>query len=259
MLDFAGDDGDGILQAEEILRCASRIGDKDEAQKGKEEKPKKVNMNWAETIVRGILGTSSGERDGLGFEHYVGAILKMRAEQDADANAMAKRAKNATATEGDEGEDESDDENEEIDHWAYPVTVPEGALPGTPLSVPLPGDQVVYTRVPENKKAGDLFTVPMPMVSIAEAVRAAASAASGPEPSVEIQPAESKDEASTQLKRLTPEGAGATYLKERGRQEFCVNSFLALRSAIALNQQLPPLECWMLKRGDYFAKGSMNG
>ncbi len=53
-------------------------------------------------------------------------------------------------------------------------------------------------------------------------------------------------------------GPGVSYVKTQARQRFCLNSFLALREAVALKTARPPLEGWMLKRGDSMSLGYLN-
>ena len=53
-------------------------------------------------------------------------------------------------------------------------------------------------------------------------------------------------------------GPATAYLQTRARAAFCLDSFLALREATALQLGLPPLEGWFLKRGDAFTFGQLN-
>jgi hypothetical protein len=78
----------------------------------------------------------------------------------------------------------------------------------------------------------------------------------------DMSPAPSMSAASRRVSRIagaTDEpGVGAAYAAIKGRQRFALNAFLALREASALASDLPPMEGWILKRGDAMSIGYLN-
>ena len=247
---------------------------------------------------------------GVGFEHFVGAAIRVRKSFGTDARARARRlaevtgagaartssAEGADEGKGGEGADEVSDDDEQADEggegggegWNYPVAVPEGASPGTVITVPLPGNQVAYATVPEG--AGGEVTVPMNREAVAGAIRAASLAAAA-EPLAEgsgglaeaigeavgdaLEAAQDAavgaakfltsgflqfgddDDEDAPLKAIAP-GPGAAYCAAKGREWFCLNTFTALREAASLKAGLPPLSGWMLKRGSRMTLGRFN-
>lgn len=71
LLSASGDDGDGLLQAAEILSCAQSIGD--------DVDPAKVNMGWANTLVAGVLGRDDDTPgdEGIDLVHFMMMIRQV--------------------------------------------------------------------------------------------------------------------------------------------------------------------------------------
>ena len=59
-------------------------------------------------------------------------------------------------------------------------------------------------------------------------------------------------------RRPPKRGAGTRYVEAKAAQQHGVSTFVALREAAALKAALPPLQGWMLKRGDNYSVGFMN-
>jgi hypothetical protein len=254
LLAAGGDDGDGLIQAEELLACARAVGDV--------LLPAKVNLAWARTVVASLLGLDAAAAAelppgaGCGFEHFCAVVAKMRRSMKADARGRARKLRDLTRP-PDEDDEDSDSDNES-DVWLYPATVPRGAKVGSVLTVPLPGGQVAFAPVPAAAGAPSGATpatvfVPMPPEAVQAAVTLATAAAAAP-PSDEA--AASAAASPTDGRYVA--GAGAAYVASKGRQRFCLNTFLALREAASLKADLPPLEGWMLKRGDAMSLGYLN-
>lgn len=167
--------------------------------------------------------------------------------------------------------------DDDASKWMYPVLVPVGAIPETVLTVPMPGNETAYCPVPEGKKPGDTIFIPMSEVSVSATLKAASEAAAhasgvAVEASAEEATAsgsmfgsmlrmfsKTKLDDTYEPKRPPVEaGPGAEYCASRGRKFFCTNVFSCLREAAFMGSDLPPLEGWMLKRGNKMASGSMN-
>jgi len=256
MLDMGGDaNDDGLIQADELLECARNIGDV--------LLPKKVNIEWASTVIAGLLGLESKDQltegAGCGFEHFCAVVAKMRRSMKGDARGRARRLRDLTRS-PDEDDEDSDSDNED-DAWFFPATVPAGAKEGSIISVPLPGNQVGFAPVDNKNVSGSELWVPMPPEAVDGAMTMAVAAAA-------VSPALSSKAAATTSMTVAAAatdtivgyvaGPGAAYVANKGRQEFCLNTFLALREAATLKADLPPLEGWMLKRGDAFSIGNLN-
>lgn len=71
LLAASGDDGDGLLQASEVLSCARGIGD--------DLDPAKVNMEWANTLVAGVLGRDDNTPgdEGIDLIHFMMMIRQV--------------------------------------------------------------------------------------------------------------------------------------------------------------------------------------
>jgi hypothetical protein len=71
LLAASGDDGDGLLQAAEVLSCAKSIGDHVD--------PEKVNMEWANTLVAGVLGRDDNTPgdEGIDLKHFMEMIRQV--------------------------------------------------------------------------------------------------------------------------------------------------------------------------------------
>jgi hypothetical protein len=215
-----------------------------------------VNSDWAATVVGGIIGIDGPLPPGAGvaFHDFAGCVARMRRSLKCDAKSLELQARRAVLPEDEDFSDE-EEEFDESDAWLFPATVPSGACPGTVLTVPMPGGVEVYASVPEGAYPGTVFGVPVPETAINAAVQLAVAKAAGVLPPVEPETNFSHLE---QFERQEVPGPGAAYMEAKGRQRFCVNSFLALREAAALKGKLPPLEGWMLKRGDTMAVGFLN-
>ena len=174
--------------------------------------------------------------------------------------------------------------DDDASKWLYPVIVPEGAVPDIVLTIPLPGNEIAYCPVLEGKNPGDTMFVPMTEVSVSACLKAAsvaaanASGASSVSSSAAVDEgletssdsggmfasmmgmfSKANDEDVYQPKKtsLKP-GPGADYCAMRGRKFFCTDVFSCLREAASRAAELPPLEGWMLKRGNKMASGNLN-
>jgi len=259
VLETGGDaNDDGLIQAEELLECARNIGDI--------LLPEKVNIEWASTVIAGMLGLENKdqlpEEAGCGFEHFCAVVAKMRRSMKVDARGRARKLRDLTRP-PDEDDEDSDSDNED-DAWFFPATVPLGAKEGSVISVPLPGNQVAYAPVEKTNSApGSTVWVPMPPEAIGAAINMAmAAAAETSTTKTEEAPAATAAVASAEAPGDALDGyvagPGAAYIATKGRQEFCLNTFLAMREAATLKADLPPLEGWMLKRGDAMNVGYLN-
>mmetsp|Transcript_9810 Transcript_9810/g.11903 ORF Transcript_9810/g.11903 Transcript_9810/m.11903 type:complete len:1045 (+) Transcript_9810:1413-4547(+) len=279
LLSFSGDTGDGLLQAEEVLSCAKNIGD--------DLDPEKVNIEWANTLVAGVLGrddNSPGD-EGVDLIHFMDCIRQMRTSMGVDKRSVSQnvkrlkmeRLKTAGAGGGggggggvenvDDVESDEEDEDEEatLSPWHYPVHVPEGASPGTILTIPLPGGEVGYAPVEDDNAPGTVVKVPMTAAAVAGCVKQAVEdASSGNAARATEMPAETMTSLPSSRRVSCIEGApdepgiGAVYAAIKGRQRFSLNAFLALREASALATDLPKMEGYMLKRGDAMSMGYLN-
>jgi hypothetical protein len=293
LLAFSGDDGDGKLQAKEILACAQQVGD--------DLDPSKVNMEWANTLVAGVLGMDTNDPGDRGIDlfHFMDIILQMRKSMKVDSKSIVRKVLKlkerqasggaaANSNYGNKEEDDDDDSDEDCDErentkWQFPVQIPAGAYPATILSVPLPGGELNFVKVEEHQRAGDVVHVPMNDIvvnacvkqavqaaanghTISSAARfdgAAAGSGGGGGGGGVATDASSSGSASLLLPPLKgappyERGMGAEYASMKGRQRFCLNAFLALREAASLASDLPPMEGWMLKRGDAMSIGYLN-
>jgi len=249
---------DGLIQADELLECARNIGDV--------LLPEKVNIEWASTVIAGLLGLESKDQltegAGCGFEHFCAVVAKMRRSMKGDARCRARKLRDLTRP-PDEDDPDSDSDNED-DAWFFPATVPAGAKEGSMLSVPMPGNQIAFAPVENHDVPGSVKYVPMPPEAFSGAISMALGAAAGtPSQAGEAAApttaavASAGPSSETSIERYVA-GPGATYMANKGRQEFCLNTFLALREAATLKADLPPLEGWMLKRGDAMNVGILN-
>jgi hypothetical protein len=232
--------------------------------------PEKVNMDWANTLVAGVLGrddNSPGD-EGVDLFHFMDAIKKMRQSMGVDAKSRGRHVKQLQ-NQGDD--DDSDDEDENgAQQWFYPVTIPDGATPGTVLTVPMPGGEVGFAPVGEGDGPGGVLKVPMTGVAVAACVKQAVKdAADGTARATELPPdmegaGGGGSQGGVSYKVSTIEnapnepGLGAVYAAVKGRQQFCLNAFLALREASVLACDLPPMQGYMLKRGDAMSVGYLN-
>lgn len=201
------------------------------------------------------------------------AIKRVDEGLDQSANNSVSAAETTTSTEVPEiNDEESGEEDEDFEqdmdimssNWEYPVVVPEGAKPGCVITVPLPGDEVAYAPVGEEHGVGDVIKVPMSSQTISACVADAVKAINCSTPHDHSQAAASTT-IPAPINMVHPikgaqfiPGVGSQYAAEKGRERFAFDAFLALREVTALSMDLPPMEGWMLKRGDKMAKGSMN-
>ena len=295
------DDSDGCISAEEIVGSARKAGDLMD--------PAKVNVVWAQVMIAGILGNKNPDgsmrldpKATLEFSHFVQCVAAQRSTRGTDLASVAARARYCLQGTGEKGNDmadpDSDEDNEggddeedgsgggdlanddDASKWMYPVIVPEGAVPETVLTVPMPGNETAYCPVPEGKKPGDTIYIPMSEVSVSASLKAASvAAAEAGGVAVKSEGEEgaeggggggmfssmlsmfSKTNMEPVYEPVKPKvelGPGAEYCANRGRKFFCTNVFSCLREAAFRGSDLPPLEGWMLKRGNKMASGSMN-
>jgi hypothetical protein len=291
------DDNDGTISATEILNSARKAGDlMDES---------KVNVRWAQVMISGILGTKDANGDmlldpnaSLDFSHFVQCVATQRSSRGTDLASVAARARMADpdSDEDDEGGEEDSQSSQsskssktgadlitevakdnDASKWKYPVIVPEEAVPGTVLTVPLPGNEIVYYPCEEDDKPGATVFVPMSEVSVGACLKAASVAAanasstaseevpknSGASGSIfesmlgMFSKANVEDVYEPKKPPVKP-GPGADYCTTRGRKFFCTDVFSCLREAAFRASDLPPLEGWMLKRGNKMASGNLN-
>jgi len=247
---------DGLIQAAELLECARNIGDL--------LLPNKVNMEWASTVIAGMLGLDPADEllpeAGSNFEHFCTMVAKMRRSMKVDARGRARKLRDLTRP-PDEDDQDSDSDNED-DVWHFPATVPLGAQEGSVISVPLPGNQVAFVPVENNNAPGSEVCVPMPPEAVGAAMTMARAAAAvspaSPSKAVAVTATKAQSAATSNSMIGYVPGPGAAYIANKGRQEFCLNTFLAMREAATLKADLLPLEGWMLKRGDAVNVGYLN-
>ena len=101
-----------------------------------------------------------------------GEVAKGDAVADPDSDEDDEgAARGSTATsEGQAGKPEGS-------KWMYPVVVPENAVEGTVLTIPLSGGESAYCPVPAGKEPGSIMHIPMTEVAITACVKDAAAAA----------------------------------------------------------------------------------
>ena len=308
-------DNDGTISATEILNTARKVGDiMDES---------KVNLKWAQVVIAGILGEKDADGNmlldpnaHLSFSHFAQSVASQRNTRGTDLASVSARARYCLQGAGDaedvaDPDSDEDDEggqedggklsefgfdaseaakDEDVSKWMYPVVVPDGAVAGTVLTVPMPGNEIAYAPVTGDKKPGDTIFLPMSEVSVRATIKTASLAAAGAKslaadeedarrltsdtrrtssvapraPSMLGSFLRSSSMSAMEVdtykpvKPLVQPGPGALYCEKRGRNFFCSNMFLSLREAASRVADLPPLEGWMLKRGNKIAKGSLN-
>ena len=258
------------------------------AQLGDDMDPKRVNMQWATTVVAELTGFQGPVQElpsdtGATFVHFVATVARMRRSAEADARSRRKQANKALGVKSDAAEDEDSDEDEnEDDLWWCPILPPPAATVGTVLTVPLPGEVELHVAVPEGWEQGETFPIQVPPLACKAAMKAAVldasgfqeedeKASDGAAPDVakealgisqgEIMSLALNQGAASRRKQESREqipGPATEYLTQKGRAQFALDAFLQVREVLSLQQDLPPLEGWMLKRGDALTIGYLN-
>jgi hypothetical protein len=274
-----------VLTPQGLLAAVAQLGD------GMD--PRRVNLRWAATVVAELVGFDGDPADlpqgcGASFAHFAATVARMRRSVKADARSRRKHAKEALGSLRSRGaaeaaaaaaaEGDSDEEDDEGEAWLCPILPPEAAVVGTVLTVPLPGEVELHVAVPEGWQQGDTFAIEVPPLTCKAAVKAAVQDAAGfQEEETEGEPdvaqaalgiskgelvglALNQGAASRrkQESRAQVPGPASAYLSQKGRAQFALDAFLELREVLSLKIDLPPLEGWMLKRGDAYTVGYLN-